>query len=315
MKHTTFDAQAAFSFLVQQATKIEAAVYEMQYADIQYPSLVPVDTSGPEWIKSITYFSVDMVGQASWFHAGSDDVPHVAGVRDKFETVVHMGAIGYDYNLEELGTAQMMGIPLTNDKAAMARRAAEEFIDARVLAGDATKGMLGLINQSSVTASTAPADGSSSATTWASKTPDQVLRDFNTLITGIWTGSYGIEQADTVLLPYSVLLDLSTRRIDTVNQTTLLEWIERNNIYTKVTGGTLTIKGIFGYLDAAGSGTTKRAIAYRRAPDVLKFHMPMPFRFWPVWQAGPMRFEVPGAFRLGGVDVKRPKAMRYLDGI
>jgi hypothetical protein len=56
-------------------------------------------------------------------------------------------------------------------------------------------------------------------------------------------------------------------------------------------------------------------VAYRRDPSVVKMYMPMPFRFLPVWQTGPIIFEVPGIFRLGGVDVRRPKAMRYVDGI
>ena len=38
-------------------------------------------------------------------------------------------------------------------------------------------------------------------------------------------------------------------------------------------------------------------------------------RFFPVWQTGPFRFEVPGAFRIGGVDVSLPGAMRYADGL
>ena len=134
-------------------------------------------------------------------------------------------------------------------------------------------------------------------------------------MTGIFTGTLGGEIADTLLLPYSVLLDLSTRRIDAVNQTTILEWIERNNIYTRTTGQPLTIRGVFGYLDTAGASSTKRMVAYRRSPEVLKMHMPMPFRFLQPWQTGPIKFDVPGIFRLGGVDIRRPKSVRYLDGI
>lgn len=44
-------------------------------------------------------------------------------------------------------------------------------------------------------------------------------------------------------------------------------------------------------------------------------HMPMPFRFLEPWRTGPMLYEVPGIFRLGGVDIKRPKAVRYRDGL
>jgi hypothetical protein len=307
--------QVAMSFLIRQASLIEPTVYAMRYQDIQYPSLIPVDTSAPEWIQSVTYFSMDAVGQAQWFHGNAQDVPKVEVTREKFETSVSMAAIGYGYTLEELGTAQLLGMNLSADKASAARRVAEEKIEGVAFAGDAAKGYTGLVNNASVTATTAPADGTGSATTFSTKTADLVLRDINAALTGIFTGTIGAEMADTLLLPYSVLLDLSTRRIDTTNQTTILEWVERNNIYTRTTGQPLTIRGVFGHLDTAGSGSTKRMVAYRRSPEVLKLHIPAPFRFLPAWQTGPMRFDVPGYFRIGGVDVRRPKAMRYLDGV
>jgi len=314
--HIMQDAQqVAMSFLIRQASLIEPTVYAIRYQDIQYPSLVPVDTSAPEWIQSVTYFSMDSVGQAQWFNGNAHDVPKVELTREKFETTVSMAAIGYGYNLEELGTAQLLGMNLSNDKASAARRVAEEKIDSVAFVGDAGKGFLGLVNSTTPTATTAPADGTGSATTFASKTPDQILRDINGQLTGIFTGTLGAEIADTILLPYSVLLDISTRRIDAVNQTTILEWVMKNNIYTLVTGQPLTIRGMFGYLDTSGAGGTKRMVAYRRSPEVLKFHMPMSFRFLPAWQTGPIKFDVPGIFRLGGVDIRRPKSIRYLDGI
>lgn len=314
--HIMQDAQqVAMSFLIRQATLIEPTVYAIKYQDIQYPSLIPVDTSAPEWIQSVTYFSMDSVGQAQWFNGNAHDVPKVELTREKFETTVSMAAIGYGYNIEELGTAQLLGMNLSADKASAARRIAEEKIDLVAFVGDAAKGFTGLVNASTPTATTAPADGTGSATTFASKTPDQILRDINGQLTGIFVGTLGAELADTLLLPYSVLLDISTRRIDAVNQTTILQWVKANNIYTLTTGQELTIRGMFGYLDTSGAGSTKRMVAYRRSPEVLKFHMPMPFRFLPAWQSGPIKFDVPGIFRLGGVDIRRPKAVRYLDGI
>lgn len=313
--HMNDAQQVAMSFLIRQAALIEPTVYAIRYQDIQYPQLIPIDTSAPEWIQSVTYFSMDGVGKAEWFNGAAQDVPKVELTREKFETTVSMAAIGYGYNLEELGTAQLLGMNLTADKATLARRVAEEKIDSVAFIGDASKGLTGLVNASTPTATTAPADGSSSATTFASKTPDQILRDINGVLSGIFTGTLGGEIADTLLMPYSVMLDLGTRRIDAVNQTTILEWIQRNNIYTLTTGQQLTIRGVFGYLDTAGASSSKRMVAYRRSPDVVKMHIPAPFRFLQPWQTGPMRFDVPGFFRVGGVDIRRPKAVRYLDGI
>jgi hypothetical protein len=307
--------QAAMSFLIRQTTMIEPAVYALQYQEIQYPALLPVDFSAPEWIQSVTYFSMDGVGQAQWFSGLAHDVPKVELTKEKFETGVSMAAIGYGYTLEELGTAQLLGMNLTADKAALARRVAEEKIESVAFVGDATKGYTGLVNASTPTSAQAPADGASSARTFASKTADQVLRDINAILTGIATDTVGTMLADTLLLPYSIMLDLSTRRIDAVNETTLLEWIRRNNIYTLTTGQPLLIRGVWGHLDTAGTSLSKRIVAYRRTPDVVKLHIPMPFRFLPVWQTGPMKYDVPGIFRLGGVDIRQPKAVRYLDSV
>jgi hypothetical protein len=315
MQFTQDAQQVAMSFLIRQAALIEPTVYAIRYQDIQYQNLIPVDTSAPEWIQSVTYFSMDGVGAAQWFNGNAHDVPLVGLTREKFETGVSMAAIGYGYNLEELGTAQLLGMNLTADKASLARRVAEEKTDSIAFVGDATKGYTGLVNATGPTATTAPADGTGSATTFASKTPDQILRDINGQLTGIFTGTLGGEIADTLLLPWSVLLDLGTRRIDTVNQTTILEWIRRNNVYTLTTGQELTIRGLFGHLDTAGASSTKRMVAYRRSPEVLKMHIPMPFRFLPAWQTGPMKFDIPGITRIGGVDIRRTKAVRYLDGI
>jgi hypothetical protein len=56
-------------------------------------------------------------------------------------------------------------------------------------------------------------------------------------------------------------------------------------------------------------------VAYKRDPRVLKLHLPMRHRFLPVWQTGPITFDVPGIFRTGGTEIRRPGAVRYFDGI
>lgn len=308
--------QNAMGFLIQQATLIEPAVYNLEYEDIQYQNLVPVDTSAPDWIQTVTYFSNDAVGQAQWFAGKAQDVPHVELTREKFTSNVNMAAIGHNYDLEELGTAQLHGIPLTTDKASMARRAAEEFIDAKVFVGDLTlKGYRGLVNATTPTATSAPADGTGSSRAFADKTPDQILRDVNVVLQGHHTDTYGKRMSNTLLFPHSVLNDLSVRRLNDLSQTTILQWLEENNIYTRLTRQRLDIRGLFSVLETAGTSSSKRMVSYHKAPDVLKMHVPMPFRFLPVYQTGPMLWEVPGIFRLGPLDIRLPKAVRYLDQI
>lgn len=308
------DAQAAMAFAVSQASRINARIYQARYPAIRYRGLVPVDTTGPEWVKSITYFSLDGVGRAEWMNAGADDVPHAELVRAKTETTVAMAAIGYGWNLEELSQAQMLGIDLQPRKGQAARRASEEKIDDVAFFGDTQKGFYGITNQPGVTAGDVAATGAGSSTEWADKTPGQIMADVNALITGVFTGSNTVEMIDTVLLPYTQMHDIGTRQLSENTETTILEWLRTNNVYTMETGQPLTLRGIRG-LETAGDGGTARMVGYRNDEEVLRLNMPMPFRFFPVWQNGPFKFEVPGAFRIGGVDVSLPGAMRYADGL
>lgn len=310
----TNDAQATMSFAVSQATRINTRVYETKYPDIRYRGLVPVDTTGPEWVRSVTYFSMDGVGAADWINAGADDVPKVELLRDKTETTVHEAAIGYGWNASELAQAQQLGMSLPDAKARMARRASEEMIDRVAFFGEAQKGFTGVVNNADVTVADAAATGTGSSTNFADKTPGQILADFNSALSGVFTGTSYSGLADTVLLPYTQMHDIGTRQFSNASENTILNWIRNNNVYTLETGQPLTIRGIRG-LEDAGDGGEARMVAYRYSDEVLKLNMPMPFRFFPVWQTGPFRYDVPGMFRIGGVDFLLPKEAVYVDGI
>src|ERR1700761_5774601 len=91
--------QQALSFLVAQATHLEPAVNRIKYPELNYAQFVPIDTSANEWAKSITFFSVDMVGQADWFNHMARDVPFADIMKQKHEQGIEMAAIGYRYTL------------------------------------------------------------------------------------------------------------------------------------------------------------------------------------------------------------------------
>jgi hypothetical protein len=309
MFNYTQDAvQQALSYLRQQATYLEPEIYKVKYPTIRYPDLIPVDTSADAWTPTVTYLSIDGVGQAEWFAAGAKDVPLAEINQQQFETPVKMASIGYRYNLEELARAQKLGINLTSEKGIVARRAAEQFIDQRALYGDNVVGFKGLINNPNVGVIV------STAGSWLAATADQIIADVNQAITGISVATLEIEVANTILLPKSRYDHISSMPRSTTSDTTILDYIRRNNIYTQETGQPLLIRSVRG-LETAGTGGTRRMVVYMRSMDVVKMHLPMPYRFLPVWQTGPIVFDVPGIFRFGGVDIRRPDAFRYVDGI
>lgn len=308
------DAQQAMGFLVEQTSHIETEVYRIQYPDIQYPMLVPVDESAAEWAKSVTFFSMDKVGQANWFHHNATDMPLADIQRTKFEQPLEMAAIGYRYTLEELGQAMMIpNMNLTPERAEAARRAYEEFVDDVAIRGSVAKNWTGLINNPLVTRVDAIADGTGTSALWSTKTADQIIRDVNDALSGVYTTTLTVEMANTVLLPIPAQVLLATTRIANTTMTAM-QYLSQYNVYTAQTGQPLTIRAVRG-LESAGTGSVGRMIVYRRDPQVLKLHLPMRHRFLQVWQTGPLVFDVPGIFRLGGTEIRRPGAVRYVDGI
>ena len=140
------------------------------------------------------------------------------------------------------------------------------------------------------------------------------MQDINDGLTGVITASLQVETADTLALPVAMMTHLASRRL-TDTGINIMEFVRRYNIYTSETGRPLTIVSIRG-LETAGTGNTGRAMFYRRDPQVLRLHMPMPHRFLPLREdPTSLAITVPGIFRLGGLEIRRPGACRYVDGI
>lgn len=300
--------QANLGFVESQTAYVEAGVYRTRFPAIRYPGLIPVDYSAPEWIKTITYYSMDITGKADWIGDRASDIPVVGTSLAQDETAVQMAGIGYDYGLEEVNQALMLGMNLPGEKAAAARLIYERTVDNIMFTGDAEKGWKGLYNNASVTAISATTGA------WATATEDHILADVNELLGGIYTATNEIAMADTLLLPSLKLQYIASKRLGDGNGAlTILQFLQQANVYTAETGNQLTIRGARG-LNTAGAGSTARMVAYRRSPEVLKAHIPMRHRFLPVQVVG-LTYKVPGIFRLGPLDIRLPKEVRYSDGI
>lgn len=305
--------KANLAFVERNTAHIEAGVYRHKYPDLDYASLIPVDTSAHPFASSVTYYSMDGAGKAAWINGNGKDILVANFAMAQHETAVYTAGIGYSWGFEEVGRAAMIGVNLDGEKAFYARRAYEEMVYRVALSGDTPKGFEGLFDYTGVPAANVAADGAGTSRLWSAKTPNQIIRDFNEALMAINTETERTEMADTVVMPWERLEYLaSTPRSDGSDET-LLGFLQRANVYTAMSGQPLTIRGKRGMLTVGDSGTA-RMIAYRRSPEVLKLHIPMPHRFLPVQIEG-LQYTVPGVFRLGGLDIRLPKAVTYRDGI
>lgn len=306
------DEQANLAFVQSQASHIEPGVYKTKYPELNYAELVPVDYSAGEFVKSVTYYSMDHAGKAAWTNGNAKDIPNVGISMAQHQTEVATAAIGYGYGFEEIGYARQVGVALDSEGAAAARRAYEQMVYNIAFEGDTQKGFKGLLDYTGVPQTSVANDGTGTSTEWSTKTPDQIIRDVNAMLIGVHEATNTVSLADTLLLPVASWQYISSTRLTDTGMT-ILEFIQKSNVYTAQTGQPLTIRS-HRKLAAAGVGDTKRMVAYRRSPEVVKLHIPMEHKFFAPQVEG-FYVSVPGMFRLGGVDIRLPKEVSYGDGI
>jgi len=304
---TRDSVQASLNFVLSQTTHIEREVNRTVLPEIQYPFLVPVDTSAPAWAPTVTFYSEEIHGKAKWFNANSDDIPIAGADLQKHESSIYTAAVGYGWGYEEIKRAQDMGYPLQANDAIAARRAAQEMIERIVFEGDPLKGMEGLINHSAVTAQPV-VNGN-----WATANEYDILQDVNTLLSGGSAATLYTSNPNTLLVSPAKATQMMTRPLGDTGMT-LFTFLAANNTVTAKTGQPLLVRAVRG-LETAGVGGVERMVAYRRDPSVLKMHLPLPHQFLPIFHEDVMNWVVPGIFRTGGIDIRRPAEIIYGDGI
>jgi len=225
----------------------------------------------------------------------------------------HLAGIGYEYSRGELERAAAAGRDLSSEKAEAARKVADAFAYRIAMRGDAAKNMTGLINNPNVPTANVAADGTGSATTFESKTPDQINRDVNLCLDGVFNTTKETKRANRLLLPTTSLQYMSRTRIGDGTDT-VLKFVKENNSYTLETGQALDIRGSR-ELETAGAGGTKRMVAYENSRDVVQMHLPGPHEFMDPFRAKAMLWEIPGIMNIGGVEFRRPKGANYCDGV
>lgn len=295
---------AGVAFYISQLTNLEAKVYETLYPDIIFDQLVPVDTSDPEWIDQVAYMSFNAVTMAKFIAANGRDLPQ--SDIDANISYIPVGYAGnsYGYSLEELRKAAAMRIPLDATKARITYRGARQFQQQIAFFGDASRNMYGLFNHPNV-----PLDNST--VNWNTATGAEMVAALNSLLIKVWNQSNTRHVANTLLLPTTIWSIISSKRMDTGTDTTVLEFFRRNNNSTGVTGQPLDIRAVL-WLNDAGASGAPRMMAYEKNQDNLTMRMPIPWRSLPP-QATALRLEIPCEFKLSGTEFRYPLSAAYRD--
>lgn len=183
-------------------------------------------------------------------------------------------------------------------------------------------GDAGLINNPNVFEYTIPATGSGSSTTWASKTPSQILTDVNTALNlTVENSGYDAQEgmADRLLIPYTqfaLLTQPMTIGTAAVAQSTIA-YIEKECVAAHH-GVPFKINFLPNpWITGKGASSTDRAVFYKNSKKSLYLKVPQPYEqamTVPTTRAGGA-YETMYAGCISQIIFKRTQTMVYADGV
>lgn len=303
------------AFYISQLANLESKIYQSKYTAISFAELVPINTNVPEWADSWDYISYDAVTLGKFIGSSADDLPNIAIAANKTSVPIGYAGNSYDYSLDELRKSQQLRIPLDTTKAQAAFRGSQEHTQRVAYFGDAARNMTGLFNNTNIALDSSTVDWYNAATTG-----NQIVQDMNTLLTKVWINSANVHVPNVLVMDSARYSFISTKRMESGTDTTVLEFFLRNNLYTNLTGQALRVVPRLqlsaAQLAAGGvsNGSKDRMLAYELNDENLGMVNPVPWRALSPQMRG-LNVFVPAEYKLSGVEFRYPFSAAYRDSI
>lgn len=178
----------------------------------------------------------------------------------------------------------------------------------------------GFLNNPNVVASLVPQNAGGTSRLWSAKTADEILKDINDLILGVFNASEQTEYPNQINLPTTAFSNIATRMVSQAADKSILKYVLENNI-AALDGEPLVIvqcrqcNGI-GLPLTTGGNNTNRMVAYRNDKRYLNFDMNVPlYRLYTAQDPTQVAYMSPYYGQFSEVKVKAPQVIAYRDGV
>ena len=250
------------------------------------------------------------------------DTNQITGISADIAKIPHQlrpWAMELKYTILELESAAKLGRPIDQQKFEGLQLKHQMDIDEQVYIGDTSTGDTGLVNNSLVTNVSNLANGASGSPNWSKKTPDEILADVNAMLTSVWAASAWAVIPGRLLLPPAQFGYISTQKVSSAGNCSILKYIQDNNLLTTSGKGKLEILPLK-WLIGSGSGgtigttgTVDRAVVYTKEKQRIRFPMTLLQRT-PI-QYDSIYHKTTYFCRLGSVEAVYPETIGYFDGL
>jgi hypothetical protein len=244
----------------------------------------------------------------------SNDTNSISGVGvdiGKTLNPLYLWGVELSWTIPELLTSQQLGRPIDQQKYNAMKLRHQMEIDEQVYIGDVTFGKTGLTNSAVVTQSNV-VPGTTGGFAWTTKTPDEILADVNTLLSGVWAQSGFAVMPTKLLLPPIQFSFLVQQKVSDAGNNSIMTYLKANSISLAATGQPLDIQPVK-WLTGRGVSGTNRMVAYVNDKDRVRFPL-VPLQRTPLEYRSLYQLTTYFA-RLGVVEFVYPETLGYADGI
>jgi hypothetical protein len=263
--------------------------------------LVPLNTAIDPGADAYTYRVFDYTGQSKRSANMSEDAPRVDIAGFEVTHKLHSYRAAYGYSIQQMRAAAMANLPLEQKDANAAREVQMRKLDNVLWFGDSEVNVTGLANNTLVSL-VSPVTG-----TWSSATGLQMLADLQKLVSAAPLASKGVERPDTVAMSITQYEACANKPVGDNVDKTVLDFFRKANPHIKNIVSSYQLE----LADAGGTGG--RLVAYANNGDKLEGLVPVEFEQFPA-QAVNMAFKVDTHLRAGGVAIRYPGSVKYMDG-
>jgi len=324
----SYDSTGAF--LENELSRIDPKMH-MPLADIQYDRDIDI-RSDVTMADEFSSFTVSTFGGTGGLGTGNSigngkhwigqNSTAISGISVDIGLITHplrKWAIESAYDIWDIEQSAKLGRPIDQQKFYALQRMHEMEADEQAYIGDIPNGDAGLLTQPSsvVVPQNAPV-GSQGSTSWALKTPAEILNDVNTAVTAAWTASAYAVMPERILLPPAQYGAISTALISTAGNQSVLKYLKQNSVVMAKEGKELDIQPVK-WLAGAGVGGTigtpgiDRMVVYTKREEYIRFPY-VPMARTPVEFRGIYHITTYYG-KMGVVEVVYPQTVGYFDGI
>lgn len=301
IRQDSFDAR----FLRRELEVVNPRVFKERKPKLNFLDLIEIKSDLPMWVKKSTFKSMQSRGLAKFLADAGDDFPVVTTGAEEASAPYLLAGAAVIYDQFELEAMQKMGMSLEETDILAARNAIQELANTCVWEGSKAHGIHGFLSHPDILQ--VEADNKIiSATTGAN-----MMIELNKLANTIPNNTEQVEAPTMAMLPPGAYQAAMQQRVTDQDSTKVLgDWIGSNGYISDV-------KSVRELTNAKVRGKSgKHNVALAMDPDrTVAVALYSGIKQLPIMRKGPLKYMIPFVARIGGLEVRRPKAIMRLVGV